>query len=69
LNQRTDDKLETVLERLRVYHEQTEDLIRYYKENGILKEITSDLDVGMVTESILENIDSSLRKKSSSDVG
>lgn len=68
LSQRTDDKLETVLERLRVYHEQTEGLIRYYKENGILKEITSDVDIGMVTESILENIDSSLRRKSSYDV-
>lgn len=69
LNQRADDKLETVLERLRVYHEQTEGLIKYYKDNGILREITSDVDIGRVTESILENIDCVLRKKTSSDVG
>lgn len=42
LHQRTDDKPETILERLRVYHEQTEGLIDYYKKCGILKEISGD---------------------------
>ena len=36
LVQRKDDAPETVLERLHVYHEQTEPLIAYYKEAGIL---------------------------------
>jgi len=31
LNQRSDDKPETILERLRIYREQTEGLIEYYK--------------------------------------
>ena len=37
LLQRDDDKPETVLERLRVYHDQTEPLIDYYEERGILR--------------------------------
>jgi adenylate kinase len=37
LVQRDDDKPETVLERLRVYHDQTEPLIEYYEERGILR--------------------------------
>lgn len=68
LNQRADDKLETVLERLRVYHEQTEGLIKYYKKNGILKEITSNANIDDVTKSILENIDCALQKNLSSGV-
>jgi adenylate kinase len=34
---RDDDKPETVLERLRVYHDQTEPLIQYYEDCGILR--------------------------------
>lgn len=36
---RDDDKPETVLKRLNVYHEQTKPLISYYAEKHILKEI------------------------------
>ena len=58
LNQRVDDKLETILERLKVYHEQTEDLIEYYKKNGILKEIAGDINnIEMITKNILDFID------------
>ena len=64
LNQRADDKLETVLERLRVYHEQTEGLIEYYKKNKILKEISSDDSIGKITKNILDSIDTTLQKKS-----
>jgi len=35
--QRKDDAPETVRQRLRVYHEQTQPLIAFYKERGILK--------------------------------
>lgn len=56
LNQRADDKPETVLERLRVYREQTEDLIAYYKKNGILKEIKSDTHIEVITKNILDTI-------------
>ena len=36
---RDDDKPETVQNRLNVYHEQTQPLIDYYKEQGILSEV------------------------------
>ena len=36
LIQRPDDKAEVVMERLRVYHSQTEPLIQYYKDKGQL---------------------------------
>ncbi|MBQ4046146.1 MAG: adenylate kinase [Lachnospiraceae bacterium] len=36
---RDDDKPETVLNRLRIYHEQTQPLIDFYQAKGILKEI------------------------------
>ncbi|MEK7788422.1 MAG: adenylate kinase [Planctomycetota bacterium] len=64
LNQRADDKPETVLERLRVYHEQTEGLIDYYKKAGILREISSDDPrIEMISKKISDTINSSLQKK------
>jgi adenylate kinase len=36
---RSDDNPETVRERLRVYHEQTEPLISYYDERGLLRRV------------------------------
>ena len=44
---RDDDKPETVQKRLTVYHEQTQPLIDYYKNEGCLAEVdgTKDLDV------------------------
>lgn len=56
LYQRADDKLETVTERMRVYHEQTEDLIQYYKKSGILREVTSDTSIEVITKTILNTI-------------
>ncbi|KKO19376.1 MAG: adenylate kinase [Candidatus Brocadia sp.] len=56
LYQRADDKLETVQERIRIYHEQTEDLIEYYKKNGILKEIESETDIKTITKKIFNVI-------------
>ena len=43
---RDDDKPETVLKRLGVYHEQTQPLIDYYTKEGILKSVdgTKDLE-------------------------
>ena len=65
LNQRADDKPETVLERLRVYHEQTEGLIDYYKKSGILREITSDdARIEMITRKISDTINSTMQEKS-----
>lgn len=47
LIQRDDDKAETVKKRLDVYHEQTEPLIAYYKEQGKLVDVDG---VGAVEE-------------------
>lgn len=46
LIQRKDDKPETVQERLRVYHEQTEPLVGYYEKQGKLRTVhgTDDAD-------------------------
>ena len=40
LIQRKDDCVETIRERLRVYHETTEPIIAYYGGQGILKSVT-----------------------------
>lgn len=69
LNQRADDKLDTVLERLRVYSEQTEDLVEYYKKSGILKEIASDAKIEIVTQNILDAIKCDSQKKSLINLG
>ncbi len=63
LYQRADDKLETVAERMRVYHEQTEDLIEYYRKNGILREIISDTNIEIITKNILNTIASVLKNR------
>lgn len=59
LYQRDDDREETVKERLRVYKEQTEPLVRYYSQKGIIHDIdgTKDIeDVWKQIESVLEKI-------------
>ncbi|MBQ1597036.1 MAG: adenylate kinase [Lachnospiraceae bacterium] len=49
---REDDKPETVQERLRVYHEQTQPLIAYYKEQGILRSVDGTVPMEEVFASI-----------------
>lgn len=48
LYQRKDDNEETIKKRLEVFNTQTKDLIDYYKEKGILKEISGDLEAEKV---------------------
>ena len=48
LIQREDDKPETVLNRLSVYHEQTQPLIDYYDGKGIVKNIDGTKDLNDV---------------------
>ncbi|MCR5665912.1 MAG: adenylate kinase [Eubacterium sp.] len=45
---RDDDKPETVKNRLKVYHEQTQPLIDYYKKVGILKSVDGTQDMKKV---------------------
>jgi adenylate kinase len=53
---RDDDKPETVLKRLKVYHEQTQPLIDYYMEKGNLVQINGSQDIDIVSKDILDNI-------------
>ena len=50
---RDDDKPETVQKRLKVYHEQTQPLIDYYKNQGILREVDGSVDMEDVFKEIL----------------
>lgn len=51
---RDDDKPETVRKRLNVYHEQTQPLIDYYTEAGILKTVDGTVDIDDVFQSIVD---------------
>jgi adenylate kinase len=42
LIQRSDDQEETVRERLRQYHQNTVDLVPYYKERGLLRKVSGE---------------------------
>ena len=57
LYQRDDDKPETVRHRLEVYEEQTEPLIDYYRERGLLIEVNGDQPIDTVTEQILLSLE------------
>lgn len=52
LYQRADDQEETVKKRLDVYTQQTQPLIKYYEEKGILKTINGQQDIDKVFEDI-----------------
>ena len=49
---RDDDKPETVTKRLNVYHEQTQPLIDYYTQAGILREVDGTVDIEDVFRAI-----------------
>ena len=49
---RADDDPETVRERLRVYHEQTEPLAEYYEDRGLLRRVDGEGDVDSVQSAI-----------------
>ena len=51
---RDDDKPETVQKRLNVYHEQTQPLIDYYNEAGILRTVDGTIDINDVFQAIVE---------------
>lgn len=53
---RKDDAPETVLKRLKVYHEQTEPLVDFYRERGVLTSIDATLGLEQVTSKILSVI-------------
>jgi adenylate kinase len=54
LYQRKDDSEETIKKRLEVYDNQTKELIDYYNAQGILKEVSGDLEAGKVYSELSE---------------
>ncbi|HHV13266.1 MAG TPA: adenylate kinase [Clostridiales bacterium] len=54
---REDDKPETVQNRLKVYHDQTQPLIDYYKGKGILKTVDGTKEPEAVLEDIISIIE------------
>ena len=53
LRTREDDKPEVIRDRLSTYYEQTEPLIEYYKNKGILKIAVSKDEIAATTEEVL----------------
>ena len=54
---RKDDQPETVLERLRVYHEQTEPLKGFYESRGLLTVVKGQKEVADTTRLVLEALE------------
>ena len=59
LYQRDDDKEETVKNRLKAYHSQTEPLIEYYKKQGVYLEI----DGTQAIDKVYADVKASLEKR------
>jgi adenylate kinase len=57
LERRADDGRDTVLERLRVYHEKSEPLIEFYRRRGLLTEVEGTGTVSEVTDRIGNALD------------
>lgn len=57
LVQRVDDKEETVLDRLRIYHEQTEPLVEYYKKKNKLVAVEGQEEVADTTALTLKALE------------
>ncbi|TAK12223.1 MAG: adenylate kinase [Anaerolineae bacterium] len=53
LYQRSDDEAETVVNRIRVYVEQTAPLVAFYRESGVLVEINGAQSIDQVTADLL----------------
>ena len=56
LIQRDDDKAETVLNRLTVYHEQTAPLVSFYEGKGLLHRIDGAQGMDVIFQSIMETL-------------
>ena len=54
LYRRKDDEPETVLDRLKVYHDQTEPLKDYYEKQGKLRIVDGDKPIDEITRLVLE---------------
>ena len=56
LIQREDDKEETIRNRLKEYHEQTEGLISHYRKSGVLREVKGEGDKERIYQEIVAQL-------------
>jgi adenylate kinase len=57
LYQRNDDKPETVLRRLQVYHTQTKPLIDYYRAKGLLRQVNGEQNIEQVQTDLVKAVE------------
>ena len=62
---REDDQPETVRERLRVYHAETEPLVAYYDERGLLRRVDGAGDADAVEAAVRAAIEAAAPEPSS----
>ena len=53
LYQRSDDKAETIKQRLTVYRNEVRELIKYYQQSGTLQRVSADEEASVVLEKIV----------------
>lgn len=56
LIQRKDDTIDTIRERLKVYHDQTEPLVKFYKDKKLLRVINGNLEIGPLQKQLSESV-------------
>jgi len=61
--QRDDDKPETILQRLRVYYDQTLPLVEYYTDLDLLIEINNEGPVGSTTDFVVSQLNARLARE------
>ncbi len=62
LIQREDDKIETVKQRLKTYHETSEKLVEYYKNKDLLYAVKLNIHSGKTSEDVAKEIEEYLKK-------
>ncbi len=56
LIQRKDDTIDTIRERLKVYHDQTEPLVKFYKDKKMLRVVNGNLEIGPLQKQLSESV-------------
>ncbi|NLC88089.1 MAG: nucleoside monophosphate kinase [Clostridiaceae bacterium] len=62
LTQREDDKIETVVQRLKTYHETSEKLVEYYKKQELLYSVKLNIHSGKTSEDVAIEVKKYLSK-------
>ena len=63
LIQREDDKIETVQQRLKTYHETSEKLVEYYKNKDLLYAVKININSGQTSEDVAKEVETYLQNK------